>query len=180
MAVHSPPRSPEVIERAHHAKSPKTNAAGPYGHPFHPILVTVPIGAWICSVIFDVATKLNERGAASLVDASYWLIAIGVIGAVVAAAFGLLDLLNIPRGTPAMRTGLTHLALNLSVVAMFVINFIWRTSTHRTADEVRIGQAVLSIVAVAVLAVSGWLGGKLSYRYGVRVADEDTQAEGFS
>jgi hypothetical protein len=27
--------------------------------------------------------------------------------------------------------------------------------------------------------VSGWLGGMLSYRYGVRVADEETQAEGF-
>jgi hypothetical protein len=29
------------------------------------------------------------------------------------------------------------------------------------------------------IAVSGWLGGKLAYRYGVRVADEQTQSEGF-
>ncbi len=38
---------------------------------------------------------------------------------------------------------------------------------------------VLSIVALALLAVSGWLGGTLSYRYGVRVADDADQAEAF-
>ena len=34
------------------AKHPVTAAlAGPYGHPFHPILVTVPIGAWVASLM---------------------------------------------------------------------------------------------------------------------------------
>jgi len=37
----------------------------------------------------------------------------------------------------------------------------------------------LSAVSLAVLAVSGYLGGKLTYRYGVRVADEVTQADGY-
>ena len=32
--------------------------AGPYGHPLHPILVTVPIGAWVASLVFDVASHL--------------------------------------------------------------------------------------------------------------------------
>jgi uncharacterized membrane protein len=36
------------------------------------------------------------------------------------------------------------------------------------------------VVAVAILGASGWLGGKLAYHYGVRVADEQTQAEGFN
>ena len=40
-----------------------------------------------------------------------------------------------------------------------------------------IGQIALSAVSLAVLAVSGFLGGKLAYRYGVRVADEITQAD---
>ena len=37
----------------------------------------------------------------------------------------------------------------------------------------------LVVVAYALLGVSGWLGGKLAYHYGVRVADEGTQASGF-
>ena len=41
------------------------------------------------------------------------------------------------------------------------------------------GTFLTTIVALAILVVSGWLGGKLAYRYGVRVADEATQAEGF-
>jgi hypothetical protein len=48
-----------VEQNANRAKEPVSAAlAGPYGHPFHPMLVTVPIGAWICSVIFDVASHL--------------------------------------------------------------------------------------------------------------------------
>jgi uncharacterized membrane protein len=41
------------------------------------------------------------------------------------------------------------------------------------------GPLALSVVSFAVLGVSGYLGGMLSYRYGVRVADEATQADGF-
>jgi uncharacterized membrane protein len=44
---------------------------------------------------------------------------------------------------------------------------------------VAVGLIAVSVVALALLAVSGWLGGQLAYRYGVRVADEATQAEGY-
>ena len=38
------------------AKRPITAAAGPYGHPIHPLLVTVPIGTWVSSFIFDIVS----------------------------------------------------------------------------------------------------------------------------
>ena len=53
----------EVARRVEEAKVPVTVAAGPYGHPFHPILVTVPIGAWVCSLVFDVASRVKGDGA---------------------------------------------------------------------------------------------------------------------
>jgi hypothetical protein len=37
----------------------------------------------------------------------------------------------------------------------------------------------LSVGCVVALAVSGYLGGKLTYRYGVRVATEASQADGY-
>ena len=49
-----------------------------------------------------------------------------------------------------------------------------------TADKVRAAQIALSVGALVVLAVSGWLGGNLSYRYGVRVAREVDQQIGFT
>jgi uncharacterized membrane protein len=162
------------------AKQPVTKAAGPYGHPFHPILVTIPIGAWVASLVFDIVSRVNSAGSRSLVDAAYWLIAIGLVGAVVAALFGLMDLFAIPRGTKALKVGLTHMALNLGIVALFIADFFWRHSNDNYGlAKTPPGQLALSAVGIALLLVSGWLGGMLSYRYGVRVVDEVTQSEGF-
>ena len=157
-------------------KHPVTILAGPYGHPVHPILVTVPIGAWIASLVFDVVSRAGDD-AATFADGSYWLIGIGIVGALAAATFGFLDLLAIPTGTRAFRTGLLHMALNLAVVALFAVGFALRRSQLDEPDGTPLGLLVLSLVALALLGAAGWLGGKLTYRYGVRVVDEATQAE---
>ncbi|WP_344022270.1 DUF2231 domain-containing protein [Kribbella jejuensis] len=93
--------------------------AGPYGHPFHPTLVMVPIGAWVASVVFDIVALANGSDENVFAEGAYWLIAIGIVGAVLAAVFGLIDLLAIPRKTAAFRTGITHMALNLTVLVLF-------------------------------------------------------------
>jgi uncharacterized membrane protein len=161
------------------AKRPVSPAlAGPYGHPFHPILVTVPIGAWVSSLVFDIASRIVDDPG-FLAKGSVWLIAIGVIGALAAALIGALDLLGIPTGTPAFRTGLVHMSLNLLVTLAYIGNFFWRRADYGVPDPVSVGPLVLSIVSLVALAVSGYLGGKLAYRYGVRVAAESVQAEGY-
>lgn len=163
--------------RSDNAKRPRTLLAGPYGHPFHPILVTVPIGAWIASLVFDIASRISNDDARMFAEGAYWLIAIGIVGALAAAIFGLIDLLTIPRGTAAFTTGVTHMGLNLAVVVLFVVNFLIRRSDGY--ESVKPLHLTLTIIAIVLLGASGWLGGKLAYRYGVRVADESTQAEGF-
>src|SRR5688500_17935778 len=95
------------------AKQPVTALAGPYGHPLHPALVAVPIGAWVASFVFDIASHVAQRPF--LVEGSRWLIALGVIGALAAAMVGFLDLFAIPTGTHAFRTGLLHMSINLGV-----------------------------------------------------------------
>jgi uncharacterized membrane protein len=171
MAVHGDPQQ---------AKQPVSSMlAGPYGHPFHPILVTVPIGAWVSSLIFDIASRIVDQPG-FLAHGSAWLIAIGVLGALAAACVGFLDLLTIPTGTPAFRTGLVHMALNLTVTAAYAAGFAWRRGgRYPEGHSVGYGQLALSAISLAVLGLSGYLGGKLAYRYGVRVAEEAVQAEGF-
>ncbi|MFL6161337.1 MAG: DUF2231 domain-containing protein [Jatrophihabitantaceae bacterium] len=164
------------LDRAKHPAS--AALAGPYGHPFHPILVTVPIGAWVSSLVFDIASQVVDHPG-FLNQGSEWLIAIGVLGALAAALIGFLDLFAIPTGTSAFRTALVHMTLNLSVTTAYVVNFVWRHSSYLRPQAVGGGHLALSAVSLAALAVSGYLGGKLAYRYGVRVADEGTQAEGF-
>jgi uncharacterized membrane protein len=168
-----------VTTRFGEAKQPVSAAlAGPYGPPFHPILVTVPIGAWVCSLVFDIGSQLVDHPR-FLNQGSEWLIAIGVLGALAAATVGFLDFFTIPTGTSAYRTALVHLTLNLSITVAYVVNFLWRHGTYQRPEAVGGGQLALAVVSLAALGVSGYLGGKLAYRYGVRVADEGVQEEGF-
>jgi uncharacterized membrane protein len=159
------------------AKRPASILAGPYGHPFHAMVIPVPIGAWVASLLFDVASFVAPDPSA-FVRTSYWLIALGIVGALLAAGFGLMDLVRIPRGTKAFKVGVLHMALNVTVVALYVVGLALR---HGRLDDAPVTAAPLAIsaVAIALLGVSGWLGGELSYRYGVRVADESTQAEAY-
>jgi uncharacterized membrane protein len=157
------------------------NAAisGPYGHPFHPLLVTIPIGAWVSSLVFDIGSHVvNDPGY--LNRGSVWLIAIGAIGAVLAAITGLTDLVRIPRHTKAFSIGLTHMMLNTLVLAAFIVNFFWRYKTFPDDGSVGSGKLILSIVSLAVLSMSGVLGAKLAFTFGVRVADEQTQSRGYT
>jgi len=93
---------------------------------------------------------------------------------------GFLDLFAVPIGTPAFRTGLVHMSLNLAITAAYVANLLWRQAGYGRPDPVAVGPLVLSLLSMAALGVSGYLGGKLAFRYGVRVATEASQAEGFA
>ena len=158
------------------AKNPRSAIAGPYGHPFHPILVTIPIGTWTASIVFDIIGFFADDPTPFALGAQI-LIAIGIIGAVLAAIFGLIDLSQLAAGTPARRTALTHMGLNLGAVVIFAVS--WAVRAAQGTDEVSVWGFVLSVVGLLVVGLSGWLGGKLAYTYGVRVADEQKQAEGF-
>ncbi len=156
------------------AKRPRTPLAGPYGHPFHAMVVTVPIGAWTGAIVFDLVSFFAEDPE-PFVSGAMWLVAIGVLGALVAAVFGLMDLATLTRGTKARRIALTHMALNIAAIALFTVSFLLRLNADPAAPAV-VG-FVVALLGYGAVSVSGFLGGELAYRYGVRVADEETQAE---
>jgi uncharacterized membrane protein len=160
------------------AKQPTTVLAGPYGHPLHPALVAVPIGAWVCSVILDLASRFADDGA-DAAHAAWWLLGLGVLGALVAATIGFLDLVAIPTGTRAWRTGLLHMACNLTATVLFALGWFLRRDDVAPSAGTESGHLVLSVVALVLVSAGGYLGGELAYRYGVRVADEATQATGY-
>lgn len=159
-----------------HAKKPASPLAGPYGHPFHPMVVTIPIGTWVAALIFDIAALSGFNREPFTVGAA-WLIAIGVIGAAIAAVFGLMDFSRIPARTAAKQTATTHMIINLAVVVLFIVNFFVHLASPADGSVVGL---ILTIIGLIAIGVSGWLGGKLAYHYGVRVADEQTQAEGYT
>ncbi|WP_286139214.1 DUF2231 domain-containing protein [Arthrobacter sp. OV608] len=158
------------------SKHPKSPLAGPYGHPLHPTLVTIPIGAWTASLVFDVVALFGSDDKPFLIGAQ-WLVGIGILGALAAAVFGLMDFATLAGGTPAHRTALIHMSLNLTAVALFAVSFFLRLGSAK--EDFALVPFILSVVGYLVVGASGYLGGKLAYHYGVRVADEKTQGEGF-
>jgi uncharacterized membrane protein len=163
----------------HQAKQPTTMLAGPYGHPLHPALVALPLGAWISSVVLDVASRFMDD-AATASHAAWWLLGLGVLGALAAATVGFLDVVAIPTGTRAWRLGLLHMSCNLTATALFALAWLLRRSDVAPQAGTSNGYLALSIVALLLVSAGGYLGGELAYRYGVRVADETTQAAGYN
>ncbi len=157
------------------AKHPAGIIAGRYGHPVHGPLVAVPIGSWVAASVFDIASHVVSTPE-PLAEGARWLLAIGVVGAVVAAGAGFIDLFRLPPGTRVFRTALLHMSLALTVTALFAVSFLLRLDL---TAPVPLPPLILSLVSLAVLVAVGYLGGTLAYRYGVRVVDEATQAEGY-
>src|SRR5258706_11322256 len=92
------------------------------GHPLHPALVAVPLGAWTTAVSLDVAAAANhDRGLARAAD---FAIAVGLVGAVGSALTGLTDWSE--TSGQARRTGLVHGLLNVAATGLFAVSYLLR------------------------------------------------------
>jgi uncharacterized membrane protein len=131
------------------------------GHPIHPMLVAIPIGLWIFSLVCDLVYSFGSRNEEWRLVALYTL-AGGIGGALLAALPGFIDMLSLPF--PVKRTALIHMAINLTVVALYAVN-LWL----RLQDAGHGTVLTLSIVGIGLLVISGWLGGKMVYEEGVAV-----------
>jgi uncharacterized membrane protein len=131
-------------------------------HPIHPMLVVFPIGLWVFSFVCDLIFAFGEDPEPWRTLAFYTMVG-GLIGALAAAVPGLIDLLSLPQGP--RQTAIKHMSINLIVVALFAIN-TW----VRASDDAHPTTTIwLSAIAIGLLVVSGWLGGKLVYEQGVGV-----------
>ena len=135
------------------------------GHPIHPILVPLPIGLWIFSLVSDLVYRFLSSDPIWDTMATYTM-AGGIVGALAAALPGFIDFLSISDPAPR-RTALIHMVLNLSLVVLYAINLWLRTTT--TGSDMPF---VLSVVGVILLGVTGWLGGELVFRHGVGVSND--------
>jgi len=131
------------------------------GHPVRPMLVPLPIGLWVFSLVCDFV--FMSTGDARWAVSAYFSLGGGIVGALLAAIPGLLDLLGL-RDSRALRIGIFHMGLNLAIVVIQAANFWLRLQDDGSPGGLTRG---ISIVAVAMLFASGWLGGQLVHVFGV-------------
>jgi len=141
-------------------------------HPIHPMLIAFPIALWVFSLVCDV---IYHVGSHNLIwkDIAFYTMAGGIVGALLAAIPGFIDYLSL-TDRKVKRIATTHMVLNLIVVAMFLFNLGIRYSGSSDADMFGVA---LSVVGIAVLSLSGWLGGSLVFEHHVGVSPTREQRE---
>ena len=125
------------------------------GHPVHPLLTDVVIGAWTSAAILDL---VGGEGAEQAADR---LVAVGILAAGPTAATGASDWSEL-RG-PSRRVGSVHAISNSSALVLHALSWIAR----RRGDRRR--GVALSLAGFGVAGFSAFLGGDLSFARGVGV-----------
>jgi nitrite reductase/ring-hydroxylating ferredoxin subunit/uncharacterized membrane protein len=136
------------------------------GHPLHPPLTDVVIGAWTSALLLDLLGGERAEQAADT------LVAAGVLAAVPTAAAGLSDWAELREGS--RRVGSVHAIGNTIAVALHALSLAARRRGDRRSG------VVLSAAGYAAASFSAWLGGHLSFGKGVGVnqtAFEDAPSE---
>lgn len=136
------------------------------GHPVHQMLVVFPLGLLATSVVFDVMARLAHRDDWAV--AGYWALTAGIVGALVAAPFGLADWLKVPVGTRARRIGALHGAGNAVLSALFVAAWCMR----EPGEPAQGWSLACALAGVGLALVTAWLGGELVSRLGVGVDEK--------
>lgn len=120
----------------------------PLGHPLHPVLVQVPMGAWSSTAVLDLVPGTGPAAGT--------LVAVGLAAALPAATSGWVDWAELhPQ---QQRTGLVHAAANAAAIALYGGSLAARLGGHS-----RLGKA-LSYTGLSVAGLGGMLGGHLAYR----------------
>jgi len=137
------------------------------GHPLHPILITLPIGLFVATFLFDIVYWQTGRDA--FATGALWLLGAGIVGAALAAVTGLIDFFGDQR-IRDLGDSWQHAIGNVIMVLVQLFSFYERYR-YGTSAVVPLG-LVLSLISVLILLFTGWKGGEMVFRHRVAVYDE--------
>jgi len=140
------------------------------GHPSHPPLTGVSIGA------YTVGTVMLVIGSFGLLEekmawGGFLAIATGLISAIPTVLTGFLDFLEIPRGTGMRRTANLHWVVMVLSTSCYLVTEVLAQEIFDTG-VVSLPATLLSVVAFGLLSLGGWFGGAIVFVYGMRVENE--------
>lgn len=147
--------------------SPAYLVRGLPGHPLHPPLTDVTIGAYTFALAAATADVLGISTNAA--THGWWLaLVFGLLSTLVTATTGFVDWLRIETGTPLWRTATAHMIANLLASAVFLAAAIVGKPSF-DAGDVEAAPYVLTVGGYLLLTLGGWLGGSIVFVHGMRV-----------
>lgn len=145
------------------------------GHPVHPMLIPFPLALWTTSFAADVLFYFKRNTSLPLI--SKFLLAAGCLGALAAAVPGFIDWLSI-KSASVKRIANWHARLNIIALIIFATSLCLRTRAGASWANYNLKiPFLLSFIGVILIAISGWLGGALSFEHGVGVKPQHDSPE---
>jgi nitrite reductase/ring-hydroxylating ferredoxin subunit/uncharacterized membrane protein len=130
------------------------------GHPLHPVLTDIPIGAWTIAILFDLSYLIERNhGWVSAADVTIFIGLLGAVGSAVTGYTDWSDTFGRER-----RVGIAHGLLNTVVILFYLVSFILRVTGGSR------GLAILLAYAGYLLVIcAAFLGGELVFGIGTGV-----------
>src|SRR5829696_5827653 len=130
------------------------------GHPIHPMLIPFPIGFLAGAVLFDLAGSF--RNVPSWWTTGGYLVAAGIVAALLAAIPGIVDYLYaVPPRSSGKARATKHAAANSTAVVLFIVSVSIRGGADARPDWIVL---ILEVLGLAILGFGGYLGGTLVTR----------------
>lgn len=180
-SVETPPAPPPATERVAdklqaiiqgaigaHRRPPrrlKTLLHGSWlGHPLHPVLTDIPLGAWPLAAIFDLLWLFVPQALPWAPRGSEVLVVVGLLGALGAAVTGMADWSDTYGAERA--TGLYHGLLNVGATVLYIVSLALRLPTP---DGASIAGAIVGFAGLGLLLFAAYLGGDMVFAKGTGV-----------
>ncbi len=135
------------------------------GHPLHPLLTDVPVGAFVAAFVLDVAGLLRPEYA-GLRMASAWVIGVGILGMVAAMLAGYADYLDLEGRDRTY--GSVHSTLMLVSLVLYALSFAFRVSW--IATPFANADVWAQVAGLVVLTVAAYVGGDMVFAFGLQVS----------
>jgi uncharacterized membrane protein len=137
-----------------------------FGHPIHPMLVHFPIAFWtVATVAYGLAACGSGELAVTLAKFSNGS---GLLLSMLAMLAGLLELRSIDN-SDAMRVATWHMMIMATAWVCFLLALLLSVSTGFDQATASLGEAACAVAGFVLMAVGGWLGGRLVYEFGIAV-----------
>jgi uncharacterized membrane protein len=138
------------------------------GHPLHPAIVHVPVGAWWCAAAIDVFRRHATPASTAPVIALYCVVA-GLVAAAAAVPTGVAEWTPIKKERPAWKLGLYHMALNLLAALVWAANLGLRWNALHTAEPITNAVMITSVAGALLVLISGYIGTLMVFDHGTSV-----------
>ncbi len=149
---------------------------GVKGHPSHPPLTDAAMAFFTAASVLTIVGFFDFHQSA-FASAALFLTALGILAALVTMLTGYLDYRLIAKGGALHKTAMIHGSIMFVTTLIYLALFFTLRNDTQGVNDLSTASFVLAIIAMLFMSIGGYLGGTLTYSYGMRVENKDLEVK---